>query len=96
MKIFNVPGRGQTKENSLNCFGGNVFRRNSYVKVYTMLRIKVVTYIYIYIQSVNIEDLCQEKFKKKIIYIYVNIIYIYVGRSLFTKLSTILVKGSKI
>lgn len=45
MKIFNVPGRGQTKENSLNCFGGNVFGRNSYV--YTMLRIKVATSFYI-------------------------------------------------
>lgn len=74
MKICNVPGQGQTKENSLNCFGGNVFGRNSYVEVYTMLRIKVATslYIYIFIQSVNIfmEHLCQEKFKKKKRYTY--------------------------
>lgn len=75
MKIFNVPGRGQTKENSLNCFGGNVFGRNSYVEVYAMLRIKVATsiYIYIYTRNVNIfmGHLCPKKSSKKKIYIYI-------------------------
>lgn len=75
MKIFNVPGRGQTKENSLNCFGGNVFGRNSYVEVYAMLRIKVATSIYIYTRNVNIfmGHLCPKKSSKKKIYIYIYI-----------------------
>lgn len=78
MKIFNVPGRGQTKENSLNCFGGNVFGRNSYVEVYAMLRIKVATsiYIYIYTRNVNIfmGHLCPKKSsKKKDIHIYIGV-----------------------
>lgn len=86
MKIFNVPGRGQTKENSLNCFGGNVFGRNSYVEVYAMLRIKVATslYIYIYTRNVNIfmGHLCPKKSSKKKIYIY-----IYIGAYLLQVVS---------
>lgn len=77
MKIFNVPGRGQTKENSLNCFGGNVFGRNSYVEVYAMLRIKVATslYIYIYIHGMLIYSwdtfVPRRVQKKKNIHIYI-------------------------
>lgn len=65
MKICNVPGQGQTKENSLNCFGGNVFGRNSYVEVYTMLRIKVATSLYIYIYLYKVLIYSWNTFVKK-------------------------------